>query len=89
MLYYLFSAFPFQRLQRPVMAAEGKTGESGASPETNLAHIEVIAARDLKAADGGLFKKKSSDPYVVIRDVKGLDGDSRGTAVITKGESCY
>ena len=73
-----------QRLQRPIMAAEGKTGDSGASPETNLAHIEVIAARDLKAADGGLFTKKTSDPYVVIRDVKGLDGDSRGTAVITK-----
>ena len=71
-------------MQRPVMAAEGKTGDSGQRPETNLVRFHIKQARNLNAADGGMFRKKSSDPYVVVQDVKGLAGDSRGTAVVRK-----
>lgn len=47
--------------------------------------IEVVEARSLRAADsGGMFSSASSDPYVIIKDVKGLRGSDKRTRIVKK-----
>ena len=57
-------------------------------PEYNEACIQVLEARNLDAADFSL-RGGSSDPYCVVKDVKGLIGDDSRTHTIKKNlESC-
>jgi stress response protein SCP2 len=51
----------------------------------NDAVIEIIEASNLITADSaGMFSSASSDPYVVVKDVKGLRGSDRRTQVSMK-----
>lgn len=61
----------------------GLTGE-GAKPELNDVTIEVIEAKSLKATDTGFFQSGKSDPYCVVKDVKGLRGNDKRTRVKDK-----
>merc|ERR1712083_579933 len=44
-------------------------------PEYNEVQLEVIEARGLLNSDVGMFSRGKSDPYCVVKDVKGLIGD--------------
>ena len=43
-----------------------------------------MGAKGLAAADSAVFSKPSSDPYCVVKDVKGLRGSSQHTKVCKK-----
>lgn len=65
-----------QQLLHAAVSADGH------KPELNEVILEVLEARNLRAADTGLFQSGKSDPYVVIKDVKGLVGDDQRTKVM-------
>jgi len=59
--------------------------EDGEKPEYNYAEVEIVEGRNLMAADTvGIFRSGSSDPYVIMKDVKGLIGGDQRTAVCHK-----
>lgn len=59
--------------------------KDGEKPEYNVIELQIVEGKDLMAADtAGFFRSGKSDPYVIIKDVKGLKGDDRRTAVCPK-----
>jgi len=58
------------------------TRKDGAKPEYNEVILHIQECQNLRAADRkffGLGSKSTSDPYVIIKDVKGLIGSDRRT----------
>eukprot|EP00965_Chrysotila_dentata_P067261 2225921-Pleurochrysis_carterae.AAC.1 len=57
--------------------------ETGTKPEYNELELTIVEAKRVRNADSsGLFKKGISDPYCVIKDVKGLIGDGGKTRTV-------
>lgn len=58
--------------------------KDGVKPEYNVVELEIVEGKDLMAADTGMFRSGKSDPYVIVKDVKGFIGGNERTAVCPK-----
>eukprot|EP00397_Hematodinium_sp_SG-2012_P018261 GEMP01018702.1.p1 GENE.GEMP01018702.1~~GEMP01018702.1.p1 ORF type:complete len:498 (+),score=80.62 GEMP01018702.1:44-1537(+) len=66
------------------MKQHSNTRADGLKPEYNEVIIQVIECQGLRAADRKLIGKSTSDPYVTVKDVKGLIGSDKRTPVVMK-----